>query len=125
MCLAAGCNRQPADYDARLQGTWFSDKEMTLRGIDEKELSKEKLQFLKENLGDLGFIYKKNEIAVLFKSDPDFGLEFNEYKLIGATENTVTISSLGGPEATLTFEGSCYFIVTDHKEYFCKKNEGV
>ncbi len=94
-----------------------------LSNIDETKLSEEALQFLKKDLGDLGYIYEKDKTAALFKSDPSLDIEFNKYKLISATENTVTISSLSGPEVKLTFEGNCYLVDSglELKEYFCKE----
>ena len=121
--LATGCEEKSAEYDSRLEGKWFSNKEMSLRAIDKTKLSGEKVRFLEKNLGDLGYIYKKDKIAALFKSDPDFAVEFNKYKLIATTEKTVTISSLGGPEVIFTFVGNCYFLEPEkgYKEYFCKE----
>ena len=120
--LLAGCNQSPS-YDTRLEGTWWSNKEITLSNADVTKLSKKTLQFLEDNLGDLGFSYKKDKNAPLSKSNPTLELKYEKYKLIKTTNNSVTIAALNGPEIKLTFEGNCYYVdsTLGLNEYFCKE----
>ena len=122
--LLAGCGKPMNIYDNRLQGTWISNKERTLAAIDESKVEPEMLSFLKENLGDLGFIYEGARTAVIFTKNPDIEPEFKEYKTVDVLENSVVIVPPEGEEITLTYEGNCYFVVTrsNYNEYFCRES---
>ena len=120
--LLVGCNKSPS-YDERLEGIWWSNKEMTLKKANRTKLNPKTLQFLKKSLGDLGFIYKKEKSASLSKKNPSLEIKYESYKLVKTTNNSVTIASLNGPEIQLTFEGNCYSVDTTLglNEYFCKE----
>jgi hypothetical protein len=152
-----------AEYDERLEGTWFSNKERTLKYLSEKTaaelqimqlemvnsgeipiidlLSEDGLNemlpavrdgfteegmmhaYLQENLGDMGFIYKKNKTTILLKSDPGFTIPWMTYKVVEKTDNSVIISVEQEPKGILTFEDDCYYIQKgNYREYFCKEN---
>ena len=85
-------------------------KELTLKNLDLTKIDKDKLEYLKDNLGDLGYIHKKRKMATLFKSDPELVLEFIEYEIIRVTDSSVTIKNHIGSEVTFTYEGNCYYL---------------
>lgn len=115
------CSQSP--YDERLEGIWWSNKEMTFNNTDITKLNKETRQFIEKNLGDLGFIYKKDKNAPLSKSNKSSKIKYEKYKLIKKTNNSVTISSLDGLEIKLTFNDNCYYVdsTLGLNEYFCKE----
>jgi len=116
-----GCTPNFSEFDERLVGTWFSDKELTLHHIDKASITKDQLEFLEKNLGELGFVFKGTKSAVVFKSDPDLPIDYEEYQLISRTAKSVTLR-IRGDEITLTFEGNCFYNIVfwGYREYSCK-----
>ena len=112
-----------SSYDNRLEGIWWSNKEMTLSNTDLTKLNNETRQFLEKNLGDLGFIYKKDKNAPLSKRNPSSEIKYERYELVKKTNDSVTISSLNGIKIKLTFKGNCYYVdsTLGLNEYFCKE----
>ena len=120
----AGCENQTSEPSSRLTGTWFSNKELSLLQSDLSSIKPGKLKFLKENLGDMGFVFKNNQMTVIFKSDPFTPKEFIEFEVTNSTDDSITIKPDGGLEAKYTFEGDCYFIKSGKfTEYFCREKQ--
>ena len=120
--LIAGCENPTSDPYERLAGTWFSSKELSLLHSDLSGIEAEKLKFLKENLGELGFRFKHNTMTMLLRSDPFAPRATIEFEITHSTDHTLTIKPEGGRESTYTFEGECYFLNSGRfREYFCKE----
>lgn len=117
------CNSTEKIIDQRIQGTWFSNKELTLKNIEETnvKLDEELFSYLKRNLGDLGYSYDGSIMTVTFKSMPNEKIPSVEFEIIESDGGSITIKNKHGANAKFYFEGNCYYIfTTGFKEYFCK-----
>ena len=61
------------------------------------------MAFLIENLGNLGYRYKKNQMAVTFAGDADSKLEFIPYEVIESDQDSISIRNLQGDNGRYLF----------------------
>ena len=112
-----------ATGDARLEGTWTSNKELTLSNIRKDiKLTEKQLTFLNESLGSMQYIHKGNKIAVNFKDMPFDKLSFSKYNVYESDKNSVTVGHKAKEKIKIYFSGNCIFHITEwgFNEYFCK-----
>jgi len=110
-------------YDPRLEGAWISNKDMTMAKIgDTSNLSREKIEYLENNLGELQFVFKGNKTAVFLTSQPKYEPEFESYRITAINENSISIKTSRGVEATYYLQDNCFYLINSnwgYKEYFC------
>lgn len=122
--LLTGCKDDA--FDPRLEGVWKPNREMTFSELDESKHPPEMVKYLKEHLGEIGFIFKKNKMAIKFFNEDNSTLEFKKYDLITRSENSVTLTveveDIEALEVTLYFIGDCFYstAINNYREYICK-----
>jgi len=109
--------------DPRLEGTWTSNKELTLSNISKDiKLTEGQLSYLNKALGSMQYIHKGNKVAVDFIDMPFEKLSFSKYKVYQSDENSVTVGHKGKEKIKIHFTENCIFHKTlwGFNEYFCK-----
>lgn len=117
------------DGDPRLQGTWRSDKALTLAHLSpEAGLTTEQRHFLARNLGDVQLHFDGAKAAVSFASQTGQPLRWEAYRWTATAPDTVGIETGNGGPVTYTFAGNCLHMQAawGYREYFCRlPNAGV
>lgn len=123
LLLASACQGTPK-YDARLEGVWVSNSEMTLSHLGSVKLPDNQLKFLRANLGELQFAFLSNRTAALFSSAQEKIPTFEGYQVTRSTQNSVSIKTESGTEATYYFVGDCMYLNAEwgYNEYFCRSD---
>lgn len=111
--------------EPRLQGTWRSDKALTLAHLspdDAAGLTTEQRRFLARNLGDVQLHFDGAKAAVSFASQAGQPLRWEAYRWTATAPDTVGIETGNGGPVTYTFAGNCLHMQAawGYREYFCR-----
>lgn len=114
-----------SDGDPRLQGTWRSDKALTLAHLTADEaagLTTEQQRFLARNLGDVQLHFDGTKVAVSFASQAGQPLRWETYRWAAQAPDAVGIETSDGGPVTYTFAGNCLHMQAawGYREYFCR-----
>jgi len=118
--VLTGCSQ--LDGDSRLDGTWTSNKALTLKNLGEGIFSNKERGFIENNLGDMQYIHRGGKVAVSFLSAPIKPLQFSGYKVFESDVNSVTLGHANSEKIKMVFYKNCIFHKTEwgFDEYFCK-----
>ena len=123
--LLVGCVN--SERDSRLDGTWTSNKKLTLENLGAHSLKKDQLEFLKKNLGEMQYIHKKGKVAVNFISMPIEPLQYSDYSVYEVGSDYVVVGHKGDEKIKMQFYKNCIFHITEWgiNEYFCKSEQSI
>lgn len=120
-----GCALSSSSGDPRLDGVWVSDKTKTLANIRAAEISADRIQFLRRNLGQLHMCFSGGRTAA-YHSESHLGPnDVATYRVTESTPTSVTVKVDRGPVRTLHMEGECLHHLVpgwEYQEYFCRKS---
>lgn len=113
------------DGDPRLQGTWRSDKALTLAHLspdEEARLTSEQRQFLARNLGDMQLHFDGAKVAVSFASQAGQPVRWDSYRWTTLASDAVGVETSAGGPVAYTFAGNCFHMQAawGYREYFCR-----
>jgi len=118
-----------ADREISLVGAWKADGRKTVDSMIEVGVlnTNADVKNMISNIGDATYIFTEKTIDITFESNPNFKDIPIPYKILGKTDNSITIlypiSRTKNHQDTyhLTADGKCIYIERKkYNDYFCK-----
>ncbi len=111
-----------------LEGVWRSDRELTLENLPET-LSDDRRQYLEDNLGQLHFSFRGDEIKAFTTSEEEESVPADGFRIKKADSTKMELeihySILNSEKVVYYWAGECFYLeqlAWGYREYFCQAN---